>query len=81
MVIAYERMACKSPAEFTVTSPTAFPIDVPFSIAFTSDDYDPWTETSHRFRMYEQPNLIKCDPCEVDVGSISEILVWADETT
>lgn len=45
----------------------------------TSDEFDPWTETSHKFRFYDQPVLIKCDPCEVDVGTVSEVLVWADE--
>jgi hypothetical protein len=54
---------------------------VPFSIALTNDEYDPWTETSHKFRFYVQPILIKCEPCEVDVGTITEVLVWADEGT
>jgi hypothetical protein len=38
-----------------VASPNAFPHDVPFGIALTSDEYDPWTETYHKFRIYEQP--------------------------
>lgn len=64
-----------------MTPPSAFPEDVPFSIALTSDEYDPWTETSHKFRLYEQPILVKCDPCDVEVGTISEVLVWADENS
>lgn len=81
LFIAYERLACKAPAEFTLIAPATFPEDVPFSIALTSDEYDPWTETSHKFRFYEQPLLVKCDPCEVEVGTISEVLVWADENS
>jgi hypothetical protein len=53
---------------------------VPFSIALSSDEFDPWTETSHKFRFYEQPVIVKCEPCEVDVGTISEVLVWADDS-
>ena len=79
LILAFERLACKAPAAFTLTPPDAFPIDVPFSIALTNDEYDPWTESSHKFRIYENPMLVKCDPCEVEVGTITEVLVWADE--
>jgi len=54
---------------------------VPFSIAFGNDEFDPWTESSHKFRFYEQPLLLKADPQEVEVGVIQEILVFADEKT
>ena len=53
LLIAYERLVCKAPAEFKLVAPASFPEDVPFSIAFTSDEYDPWTETSHKFRFYD----------------------------
>ena len=79
--IAYERMVCKAPDSFKIIAPAAFPEDVPLSIAITSDEYDPWTETSHKFRIYEDPILTRCEPCEVEVGTISEILVWADENS
>jgi hypothetical protein len=52
---------------------------VPFSIALSSDEYDPWTETSHKFRFYDQPVLVRSDPQEVEVGTIQEVLVYADE--
>ena len=77
--IAYERLACRAPEEFKLVAPAQFPEDVPFSIALTSDEYDPWTETSHKFRFYEQPNIAKTEPNEVEVGTITEVLVWADE--
>ena len=80
-LIAYERMVCKAPDSFKIIAPAAFPEDVPLSIAITSDEYDPWTETSHKFRIYEDPILTRCEPCEVEVGTISEILVWADENS
>ena len=80
-IIAYERLVCKAPQDFKLLPGNSFPQDVPFSIAFTSDEYDPWTESSHKFRFYEQPVLIKCDPCEIEVGTISEVLIWADENS
>jgi hypothetical protein len=79
--LSYERIACKAPADYKPSEPGTFPEDVPLSIAFTGDELDPWTETSHKFRFYEQPIIIKCDPCEVDVGTIKEIYVWADENS
>lgn len=54
---------------------------MPFSIAFSNDEYDPWIDTSHKFRFYEQPIVLKSEPQEVEVGTISEVLVWADENT
>jgi hypothetical protein len=52
-IISYEKLVCKAPSEFKLVPPAAFPEDVPFSIAFTSDEYDPYTETSHKFRFYD----------------------------
>jgi len=72
-------LVCKAPNEFKLELPSAFPHDVPFSIAFTSDEYDPWTQTSHKFRIYEEPQIIRSEPSEVEVGTISEILVYTDE--
>ena len=74
-------MVCKAPSDFKLISPATFPEDVPFSIAFTSDEYDPFTETSHKFRFYDQPVLIRSEPAEVEVGTITEILVFADENS
>lgn len=54
---------------------------MPFGIAFSNDEYDPWTETSHKFRFYDQPIITKSDPIEVEVGTIQEVLVFADEST
>ena len=52
---------------------------MPFSIALGSDEWDPWTETSHKFRIYDQPVIVRSDPLEVEIGTISEVLVYADE--
>lgn len=80
-ILSYERLACKAPSEYKLTPPSTFPEDVPFSIAFTSDENEPWTETSHKFRFYDQPALVKSDPLEVEVGTITEVLVWAEENS
>lgn len=52
---------------------------MPISVALTGDEHDPWTETSHKFRFYDQPILFSCDPCESDVGAIRELYVTAAE--
>jgi hypothetical protein len=72
-------MVCKAPADFKPSFPGTYPTDVPLAVALTTDENDPWTETSHKFRFYEQPPIVKCDPCEVDVGSIREVYVWTEE--
>ena len=74
-------MACRAPSEFKLTPPSVYPQDLPFAVALTTDEYDPWTESSHKFRLYEQPILLRSDPSEVDVGTISEVFVYADDST
>ena len=54
---------------------------MPFSVAIGNDEYDPWTETSHKFRFYNQPQLMRAEPGEVEVGTIQEVLVYADENS
>lgn len=74
-------MVCKAPDSYKLVAPAAFPVDVPISIAMTSDEYDPWTETSHKFRLYDDPVVVRSEPNEVEVGTMSEVLVWADENS
>jgi len=62
-------------------APATLPEDVPFSIALNTDENDPWTETSHKFRFYDHPVLIRAEPTEVEVGTIQEVLVFADENS
>ena len=80
-ILSYEHMVCKAPSDFKMTPPSTLPVDLPLSIALTSDENEPWTETSHKFRFYEQPTLLRSDPQEVEVGTISEVLVFADENS
>jgi len=35
---------------------------MPFSIALNADNFDPWTETFHKFRYYEQPVIQHIEP-------------------
>ena len=60
-------------------APAKFPSDIPFSIALTSDAFDPWTETSHKFRLYMQPHFDSVTPTSVNVGEITEVLITIDE--
>jgi len=78
-VLSYTRLACRSPDFLPLTSSSALPRDVPFSIALSSDEFDPWTKTSHVFRFYDQPILASAHPEELEVGRISEIYIKAAE--
>ena len=58
-----------------------FPVDIPFAVALSSNDSNsPWTETSHKFRLYNYPVLIASDPTEVEIGTSTDVLVYADES-
>lgn len=48
---------------------------MPFGVALTSDVYDPWTETSHKFRYYRQPEDVSISVVESNVGVLTEVLV------
>lgn len=49
-ILSYSRIVCRSPPGLTLTRPSSSPIDIPFGVALTSDVFDPWTETAHKFR-------------------------------
>ena len=81
ILLAYERLVCKTPIAYFPSIPGTFPEDVPFGIAFANEENDPWTESSHKFRFYQQPILSRCDPCEINVGTIIEVYVTAEENS
>jgi len=76
-ILSYTRIACRTPETLPLTPTSALPRDVPFSIAISGDEYNPWTSTSHKFRFYEQPVIEKVEPEEVEVGRIAEVYVTA----
>lgn len=78
-VLSYTRLACRTPDFLPLTQSAALPRDVPFSIALTNDDFDPWTKTSHSFRFYDQPQLGEAYPEQLEVGRISEVYIKAAE--
>lgn len=78
-VLSYTRLACRSPDFLPLTPTAALPRDVPFSIALSSDEFDPWTKTSHVFRFYDQPILDSAHPESLEVGRIAEVYVKAAE--
>jgi hypothetical protein len=58
-----------------------FPVDIPFAVALSSNDSNsPWTETPHKFRLYNPPQLVACDPIEIDMETTTEVLIYADES-
>lgn len=77
-ILSYNRIACRTPEGVTVTKPATWPADVPFSVALTSDSFEPWTQTSHKFRFYQQPVISRIEPEKVSVGDIKQITVYID---
>ena len=69
-ILSYTRLACRTPEAIGHTPTDAMPIDVPFSVALSGDEFAPWTQSSHKFRFYNQPKLAEIDVSEVAVGSI-----------
>jgi len=57
------------------------PLEIPFSIALTHDQFEPFTETHHRFRYYNVPRVTNIEPQEVEVGYITEVVVKIDPTS
>lgn len=78
-VISYNKMVCISPPVIDFKPTQDLPLEVPFSVALTQDEFEPFTETHHRFRYYNVPKITTIDPIEVDVGFITEIQVRIDE--
>jgi hypothetical protein len=67
-ILSYTRMTCQTPEGYQLKMPADWPVDVPFSIALTTDSYEPWTDTGHKFRFFKQPVISNISPNEVEVG-------------
>lgn len=80
-VLSHDKMVCKSPADYKIPKQASLPFSVPFSIAFNKDEYDPWTQSAHRFRFYEQPHIAGCTPTESEIGKIQEVYVFSTQNT
>lgn len=71
-------MVCMTPPMPKHKNSEGQPSEVPFSIALTQDEFEPFTETHHRFRYYTVPRISEIHPTEVEVGFITEITVLID---
>jgi len=80
-ILSYGRLACRTPDFLPLTPTAALPRDVPFSIALTSDENEPWTATSHKFRFYEQPILTKIEPEELEIGRIAQVTILCGDNS
>jgi len=56
-------------------------LSVPLGIALIEEDFEPWTESMHRFRFYNQPKIVRAEPDEAKVGKMAEIYLIADENS
>jgi len=80
-ILSYTRLACRSPENIPMTPTSSLPRDIPFSVAISGDEFNPWTRTVHKFRVYEQPLLDKVEPEESDVSRLQEVIISvADES-
>jgi hypothetical protein len=67
-ILSYTRLTCTTPTSYVQRAPAEYPSDIPFSIALTTDTFEPWTDTGHKFRFFKQPQIAKVEPAEVEVG-------------
>ena len=80
-ILSYTRLACRSPENLPLTPTASLPRDIPFSVAISGDEFNPWTATVHKFRIYEQPNIEKVEPEESEVSRMQEVFISvADES-
>jgi hypothetical protein len=77
-IVNYNKMVCVTPSFTNLQKNQALPFDVPFSIALTEDEYEPFTATLHHFRYYNTPLYHSVTLHEVDVGTIKEQYVKLD---
>lgn len=78
-VLDYNKLVCRSPADFVLPHSSDETISVPIGIGFLDEDFRPWTEDLHRFMFYVQPSISYADPDEVLIGRMKEIYVIADD--
>jgi len=74
-ILSYNRIVCRTPPGLEIVDPEEWPMDVPFGVAFTNDNFQPYTETAHKFRFYKQPEIKAIEPEEGNVGSLTEITI------
>ena len=80
-VLSNDKMVWKSPIEYKLPTHGSFPFSVPFSIAFNKEEYDPWTQSAHRFRFYEQPIISRWTPSKSDIGLLKEVYIYSNDYT
>jgi len=70
-------IVCSSPENFVLPSPGQLPFSVPFSIALNDDDFNPWTDSTHFYTFYENPNLNSVSPAQGKTSESTEVAVTA----
>lgn len=78
-VLDYEKLMCRSPADFKLPQGGDQSISVPFGVSFNGEEFQPWTQDLNRFSFYVQPKIAYATPSEVEIGKMSEIYLTADD--
>ena len=42
-ILSYTRLACRTPENLPLTPTAALPVDLPFAVAISGDEFSPWT--------------------------------------
>ena len=80
-VLSYDKIICRSPPDFKLPGTSDQTISVPIGVGFLDEEYEPWTESVHRFRFYQPPLIVRAEPDEVEVGKMAEVYVFADDNS
>ena len=77
--IDYNKISCLSPNNYKIPDSGQMPFTVPFGIAFNDEEFNPWTESSHTFTFYSNPDVKKIYPNEFSTKEIVPILLTAKD--
>ena len=80
-ILSYDKLICRSPPDFKLPPTSDQTISVPIGVSFQEEEFEPWTESTHRFRYYAPPVLVRAEPDEIEVGKMAEVYVFADDNS
>ena len=52
-ILSYDKMICRSPANFQMPPTGGLALSVPIGVSLMEEDFEPFTESVHRFRLYK----------------------------
>ena len=77
--VDYNHITCPSPSNYQLPPRGMLPFSVPFGVAMEDDDYNPFTETSHFFSFYSQPEIKSISEKEVKTNQVIPLILKASK--